>query len=102
MKIVNDPANYRALSEPFENSDTANQAIEKFFDMVQEARKVCKIQDVHVLVKFHIIQDEVEKVAITSGHLGNSVEGLGMCVWGIKSELETQGLSIKEFLSDEK
>ena len=98
MSSENNPSNYRAMSEPFASPDAANEAIEKFFMMVQEARKTCKIQDVHIVVKFHLIQDEVEKVAITSGHLGNSVESLSMCLWDIRREFEEQGLSIKELL----
>lgn len=100
MTTIIDPANYRAMSEPFASSDAANKAIELFFDMVQEARKTCKIQDVHILVKFHVIEDEKEKVAMTSGHLGNNNEGIGMCAWGLKSEMAEQNTNIKELLGE--
>lgn len=99
MNTIQDPANYRAMSEPFSSPEAANEAIGKFFDMIQEARKACKIQDVHFIVKFHVLHDERESVAITSGHIGNTAEGVGMCVWGLKHELETQETMVQEVMN---
>lgn len=40
----NDPDNYRKMSEPHKSMDDANEALQKFYDKVSEARpRLCII-----------------------------------------------------------
>ena len=48
-KFKNDPDNYYKMSEPHENPDKANEALQKFYDKVSEARKEFKIADILVI-----------------------------------------------------
>jgi hypothetical protein len=50
-KFKNDPDNYYKMSEPHENPDKANEALQKFYDKVSEARKEFKIADILVITK---------------------------------------------------
>lgn len=50
-KFKSDPENYHKMSEPHENADKANEALQKFYDKVSEARKEFKIADILVITK---------------------------------------------------
>jgi hypothetical protein len=50
-KFKNDPDNYYKMSEPHENPDKANEALQKFYDKVSEARNEFKIADILVITK---------------------------------------------------
>ena len=86
MPAKNDPANYRKMSEPFENIEKANQALKDFYEAVEVARKEFHIMDVHVVVKMNVLRGEVEGHAITSAHYGNTLEGALMCAWALGNE----------------
>lgn len=90
MPGYNDFANYRKMSEPFENAEQASEAMQAFFDAVNEARKKHRIMDVHVIVKMNIMRgpigEEVEGSALASAHFGNTLEGAPMCAWGLGHE----------------
>lgn len=78
-KNVHDPENYRKMSEPFTTSEEANEALNKFFDLVEDARRQCRIMDVHVIVKMNI----VDGAGMTAAHYGNSLEAAPMCAWAL-------------------
>lgn len=50
-EFKNDPENYYKMSEPHETPDKANEALQKFYDKVSEARKEFKIADILVITK---------------------------------------------------
>lgn len=54
----NDPENYRKMSQPHENPAKANEAIQKFYDMVSEARKECQVSDVIVIIKDSVLYED--------------------------------------------
>ena len=82
----NDPANYRKMSEPFEDIGKANQALQSFYEAVEQARKEFRMMDVHVIVKMNVLRGEVEGHAITSSHFGNTLESAPMCAWALGNE----------------
>lgn len=53
-----DPANYRKMSEPFENPDKCNEALEAFNNEVGELRKKYNIRDVVVVCKGNVLYPE--------------------------------------------
>lgn len=86
MPSKNDPANYRKMSEPFENIQQANQALKDFYEAVEKARKEFRMMDVHVIVKMNVLRGDVEGSAITSAHYGNTLESAPMCAWALGNE----------------
>lgn len=90
MPGKNDFANYRKLSEPFDNAEQASEAMQAFFDAVEKARREYHIMDVHVIVKMNIMRgkigEEMEGSALASAHFGNTLEGAPMCAWGLGHE----------------
>lgn len=99
MKAHNDPENYRKMSEPFADIDKANEAIDKFFDMVEKARNECRISDAHVIVQFGVIGKEgKEGTAITAAHFGFSMNAARMCAWSLGQEQAAQENIIREFV----
>ena len=86
MPGKNDFANYRKMSEPFENSEKANKALEDFFKAVEAARKEFHIMDVHVVVMMNILRDEAEGTAFAAAHYGDTLKGSSMCAWGLGQE----------------
>ena len=65
-KFKNDPDNYYKMSEPHENADKANEALQNFHDKVSEARKEFKIADVLVITK--------DSVRYESGEVGQFMQ----------------------------
>ena len=86
MSGKNDLANYRKMSEPFQNIEEANEALKSFYQAVEEARKEFHIMDVHVIVKMNVLRDGTEGTAMTSAHYGNTLEGAPMCAWALGHE----------------
>ena len=83
MPGKNNLANYRKMSEPFADVGQANDAVIKFFELVEAARNECRVMDVHVIVKIAMMHDGEEGRAMTSAHFGNTLEAAGMCGWGL-------------------
>ena len=86
MPGKNDLANYRKMSEPFENSEDANKALKQFYDGVEILRNELHLTDVHVLAEIRIMNNNEEGVAISSAHFGDSLKGAAMCAWGLGQE----------------
>jgi len=57
---IKNPALYRRMSEPFADGDTANTAIQAFFDDVDAAREKHRIADVLVLVEANMMTGNEE------------------------------------------
>jgi hypothetical protein len=103
MKSHNDTENYRKMSEPFENIEIANGEVEKFFDMVEKARNECHIADAHVIVQFGVIgTDGKEGTAITSLHLGFSMNAARMCAWSLGQEEAEAKQMLRELVAGNK
>jgi hypothetical protein len=97
MEATNDLANYRKMSEPHASPDDANQALKKFYKIVEEARKECRIMDVHVIVKMNITHENSEGCAMASAHYGNTLEGAPMCAWGLGQEQADFKAALREY-----
>jgi hypothetical protein len=83
-KTKQDPANYRAMSEPFKNPEEVNDALVNFYEAVEKARKQFRIADVHVVVKMNYITSGGDEAAgMTNAHYGNSLEAAPMCAWAL-------------------
>lgn len=59
--VINDPATYRKLSEPFATAEEANDALQKFWEGVYELRKQCRIADVYMVVGFNVAAEDGEE-----------------------------------------
>ena len=100
MKSHNDPENYRKMSEPFENIEKANEAINTFLDLVEKARNVCHIADVHVIIRFSVLgADGKEGDAITSAHFGFSMNAAQMCAWSLGREEASAKEMLRELMA---
>lgn len=98
MPGKNDFANYRKMSEPFDDAQAANDALEKFFALVAQARKDCRIMDVHVICKVPILKDESEGQAFASAHFGSTIEGANMCAWSLGNEQANMQALIAQYM----
>lgn len=74
----NDPKQYRELSQPFDSSEIANEALKRFFDDVEAARTKHKIADVTVIVEVRHMIDGEEVRGSASSHFGDSRNRLPM------------------------
>lgn len=96
---TNDPANYRRLSEPFPNQETAQRRIGEFWDAVAKLRNDMHITDVHIIVRVSVIYDANEEgIVMTAAHFGNSIEAEGMCAWALGQEAALRETTIGKLL----
>ena len=77
--FINDPENYRLMSQPFENGEAANKALDAFFEAVREARQKHRIADVVVLAM--VSAGEKDAKAIAQSTLGDDTNVEGICAW---------------------
>lgn len=98
MPGKNDFANYRKMSEPFASPEEADQALRRFFEIVELARKECRIMDVHVIAKIIITREDVDAAAMGSAHFGNSLEAIPMCAWSLGQEKYTLETAVNNFM----
>ena len=81
-KFKNDPDNYHKMSEPHENPDKANEALQKFYDKVSEARKEFKIADVLVITKDSVRYPDGEVGQFMQhSQFGNQLNGASMSAY---------------------
>jgi hypothetical protein len=82
MKFKNDVANYHKMSEPHESPEKANEALEKFYEKVSEARKEFKIADVLVITKGSIkYADGEEGQFMQHSQFGSQLNGVSMAAY---------------------
>lgn len=80
-EIINDPANYRKLSEPFASKDAANEALQSFCDEVGEARKRHGIANVIIIIKDSCMYGEEPGDFLNLYQLGSSLEHESMVAY---------------------
>lgn len=78
MTVRNDPATYRALSEPFECRETANDAVSEFYEGVEALRRKYRISDLVLITEVGIVIDGEETRAASQLSLGSSGNHLPM------------------------
>lgn len=78
---ISDPKLYRQMSEPHESSDVANAALEKFYAMVREARKECKIRDVLIVCMDSCVYESGEADFISIAENGSESNMLSMAAY---------------------
>jgi hypothetical protein len=98
MTGKNDFENYRKMSEPFESTELADEAVERFFDAVAKARNENHIADVHVIIKTNVIKNGKEGQGISTFHIGNSRDGAMMCAYALGQERAEDEEEIRNFL----
>ena len=81
-KFKNDPENYHKMSEPHETPDKANEALQKFYDKVSEARKEFMIADILVITKDSVrYEDGTVGEFMHLNQLGNQLNGSPMAAY---------------------
>lgn len=96
---TSDPANYRRLSEPFPDQESAKRRIGEFWDAVSKLRNELHITDVHVIVRVNVIDAAGDEgVMITASHFGSAIEGEAMCAWALGHEAAMRESTIGKLL----
>lgn len=81
-KFKNDPDNYYKMSEPHENPDKANEALQKFYEKVSEARKEFKIADILVITKDTVRYEDGEVGQFMQhSQYGNQLNAVSMAAY---------------------
>jgi hypothetical protein len=81
-KFKNDPANYHKMSEPHESPEKANEALQKFYDKVSEAREEFKIADILVISKDSVrYEDGTVGQFMQHSQYGNQLNGASMAAY---------------------
>lgn len=75
-KTIHDPANYRAMSEPYNSRATAMEAMEAFYNDVREARQRHRIADVVLVIRSTYGPNETP--LIHTAHMGDELKELPM------------------------
>lgn len=71
--LFNDAANYRAMLEPHESVDAANEAANAFFEGVAELRKKHRLPNVLIVADVHYLgEDGADAEGRLSSFLGDS------------------------------
>lgn len=81
MKTSN-PKNYRKMSEPFPDADTANQVLSDFFTELSELREKYRVADVLCIVAVNVQYDETEGRALTYFHAGDELNTESLAAYG--------------------
>ena len=84
MKGKLDPALYAEMSKPHESKEEATENIERFYNLVGEARKMCRVSDVMIIVKDSLVQDDVIKPFLGIVQYGASANALEMAAYAFK------------------
>jgi hypothetical protein len=71
MNSIHDPANYQAMSVPFENHEQANAAINAFIADVRAARQKHHIADCTFVIAVPVGYPEGEGTGCMFGHIGD-------------------------------
>lgn len=96
---TSDPANYRRLSEPFPDQESAKRRIGEFWDAVAKLRNELHITDVHIIVRVNVVDEAGEEgVVMTAAHFGNSIESEAMCAWALGQEAALRESTIGKLL----
>ena len=81
-KFKNDPDNYHKMSEPHESPEKANEALQKFYEKVSEARKEFKIADILVITKDSVRYEDGEVGQFMQhSQYGNQLNGVSMAAY---------------------
>ena len=81
-KFKNDPENYHKMSEPHESPEKANEALQKFYEKVEAARKEFKIADILVITKDSIRYEDGEVGQFMQhSQYGNQLNGVSMAAY---------------------
>lgn len=81
---INDPENYRKMSEPFATAEEGNAAIDSFFVELRALRNKHRLADVLMVVSISMSYEAGEGRAITQSMHGDALkaEGMAACSLG--------------------
>lgn len=82
----NDPANYRKLAEPFPDSESANGAINAFWEELYELRNKHRLANLHVTISVNVAYPEGEVPVMVTLHMGDALQALPMAAWAFGHE----------------
>jgi len=94
---INDPANYRRLSEPMSQAK-AEEALGAFFEEFYELRNKHGIVDAYVIAKIIVEGDRGEGEVLSAMHCGNQLSRESMCAWAFGMEQSQRKQRIAELL----
>lgn len=78
---THDPATYRKMQEPFGSPETANAALQAFFDDVKAARVKHHIADVLLVINVNVVYPSGEGQALTCSMIGDELRGEPMAAY---------------------
>lgn len=99
-KFKSDPENYYKMSEPLENVEKANEAMEAFFEELSELRKKYKLRDVYVVVNGSVKYEngDAGEFMVTS-NFGSVLNALAMTAYAYGVEKSEHEERISKLLS---
>lgn len=101
--IKNDPENYYKMSEPFESSDLANEAIKQFHDELAELRKKHKIRDVLIVLNGAVrYEDGNVGEYMICNTFGSVMNAMTMAAFAYGQEKENHSEIIGKLLANKK
>jgi hypothetical protein len=81
-KFKNDPENYHKMSEPHENPEKVNEALQKFYEKVAEAREEFRIADILVVIKDSVrYEDGDVGQFMQHSQYGDQLNGVSMAAY---------------------
>ncbi len=102
MKEINDPGNYRKMSEPYRSSEEASSALDAFYEAVKELRNTHKITDVLMVVCVNVTYEEGEGAVMSRSHYGDPLKSESMAAYAYGAEQTARKQWITRLLSGKK
>lgn len=102
MNEKRNSALYRQMSEPFENPDLANEAVESFFKALSAAREQFHIADVLCVVAINVCYESGEGEGITYMQIGDTSKTQALAAYAYGQEQGKQREELNRLLSGRK
>ncbi len=83
-EFKNDPENYSEMCKPHESAKAINESLQKFHNLVSEARKECKISDVLIVVNDSYIDENSQShMVFNTGYLGSQQNAIVLAAYAV-------------------
>lgn len=95
-----DPDRYRMCSEPFADSEAADEAIRAFLDDVEASRVKHRIADVSYIIQDSLVtENDAPGMFIITGHQGDSLKREAMLAYALGQCQKERETLIQELLA---
>jgi hypothetical protein len=82
-KVVNDPVLFRKLDNPFDSEESANRAIESFYEGVRELRQKFKLPNVAIVIECGVMRESMrEGRAFSWAQMGDTQKSEDLLAYG--------------------